>query len=60
LPPTTPNPYLTHDEFKQAIRNYLSAGPPDEVRPLVERLEMEMASPGDWEAAKTQPDTNPE
>lgn len=60
MPGTSPNPYLTEQEFKAAIRNYLSAGPPNEVLPLVERLEMEMASPGDWEAAKTQPATEGE
>jgi hypothetical protein len=46
---------LPEQEFKAALRAYLEAGPPTpEVNDLLQRLEMEMASPGDWESAKYQ------
>lgn len=45
---------LPEQEFKRAIREYLTGEVPEEVRRAVEQLEMEIASPGDWELAKYQ------
>lgn len=45
---------LPEQNFKQALREYLKTDVPDEVRDAVEQLEMELASPGDWELAKYQ------
>jgi hypothetical protein len=43
---------LPEQEFKRAIREYLRYEIPEEARETVERLEMTLASPGDWELAK--------
>lgn len=43
---------LTEHEFKQIIKEVLAEDLPDDVRAEVERAEMHLASPGDWEAAK--------
>jgi hypothetical protein len=45
---------LPEQEFKRAIREYLAGDVPEGVRETVERLELEIASPGDWELAKYQ------
>ena len=51
---------VTEHELKAALREYLEAGPPNDVTELVQQLQMELASPGDWEVAKTAPDPSPE
>ena len=45
---------IPENEFKRIIREYLDGDLPDDARELIEQLEMELASPGDWEAAKYQ------
>jgi hypothetical protein len=51
---------ITEQEFKSALREFLALGPDEEVKQEVERLEMELASPGDWEAAKYTVEPKPE
>jgi hypothetical protein len=51
---------ILEPDFKAAIREYLEAGPPDEVTELVQQLEMELASPGDWHAARFMPSPEPD
>jgi hypothetical protein len=51
---------LPEQEFKRAIREYLKNEIPDETRETVERLEMTLASPGDWELAKTESAPEPQ
>lgn len=43
---------IAEQTFKAALAEYLSGDVPDDVRESVERLEMTLASPGDWEAAR--------
>ena len=43
---------ITEQEFKAALVEYLAGDVPEELRESIERLEMTLASPGDWEAAK--------
>ncbi len=43
---------LTEQQFKQVIQEVLDDDLPDDVRQEIERAEMHLASPGDWEAAK--------
>jgi hypothetical protein len=45
---------VPEQEFKKLIREYLSGDIPDDARQLIEQLEMDLASPGDWESAKYQ------
>lgn len=45
---------IPEQDFKQLIREYLSGDVPDDARELIEQLEMQLASHGDWEAAKYQ------
>lgn len=55
--------YITEREFKAVLAEFLrEANVPPEVKDQVERVQMLMATPGEWEAAKhmppdTQPDT---
>jgi len=47
---------LPEQSFKAAIREYIEAGTASpEIAELIQKLEMEIASPGDWEAAKHHP-----
>jgi hypothetical protein len=47
---------VPEQEFKAALRAFIETGPPSpEVTDLLQRLEMKIASPGDWEAAKHHP-----
>ena len=46
---------LTEHDLKQIISEVLEGELPDDVREEVERAEMHLASPGDWEAAKHTP-----
>ena len=46
---------LPEPDLKKALRAYIESGVPEgDLKELVMRLEMEIASPGDWEAAKYQ------
>jgi hypothetical protein len=54
---------IREDEFKSVLAEFLrEADVPQSVKDEVERIQMLMATPGEWEAAKhmppdTQPDT---
>lgn len=50
---------VSEHDLKKALKEYLQSGPPDEITEQVERLEMELASPGEWEAAKYAANTEP-
>lgn len=51
---------ITESEMKAAIREYLDADVADEdTRRAVQELEMQLASPGEWEAAKHESDPDP-
>ena len=43
---------ITEQEFKKELASYLSGDVPDDVREMVEKLEMRLASPGDWDRVK--------
>lgn len=47
---------LPEQEFKKALRAFIEVGfaEPDTAE-MLEKLEMQLASPGDWEAAKYHP-----
>lgn len=47
-------------ELKKAIKEYLQNDLPEEIKAETQRLEMELASPGDWEAAKYESDPTPD
>jgi hypothetical protein len=51
---------LPEQDFKKVMREYLAGEVPDEVRENIERLEMEMASPGDWDRTKQESGDQPE
>jgi hypothetical protein len=52
---------LSEQDFKKSLREYLASGPANqELVETLEKLEMELASPGDWELAKHTPDPKPE
>lgn len=45
-------PLVTQDDLERAIARFLEHHPEHECREDVERLQMGLATPGDWEAAK--------
>jgi len=51
-------PLIHQQELDQEIVGWLEANPEHELRESVERVQMAMASPGQWEVAKAVPDSD--
>jgi hypothetical protein len=47
-------PFITEADFKRELAEFLQSGPPPEIGEEVERLQMLLATPGDWAAAEHQ------
>ena len=46
---------ISEHEFLQELRDFVADNPGSEAAEMAAKLEMELASPGDWDVARTQP-----
>jgi hypothetical protein len=53
--------YITEREFKSALAEFLrEADVPQNIKDEVERVQMLLATPGEWQAAQHQPPDSPQ
>jgi len=48
----SPRRLITEGQFLQELRDFVAADPGSQAAEMAARLEMELASPGAWDAAK--------